>query len=258
LPLEQLPFSDRPGHYLAFVGRITPEKGVADAIELARRTGLPLRMAAKVYDPHEVEHFRDVVQPAIDDGTVEFLGELGQNARDALYTGALATVMLGAWPEPFGLVAIESMATGTPIIARRAGGLMETVDHGVTGFLVDDLTEAQLAVRNVPRLRRHAVRQRVIERFLPARMAAEYETAYRKLLASRAAVRAGSTVDPPTPLDPAVLTATPALSRPRARGRARSSGMLTALPVGEPVPEGDGADLSDGSISSVSGSASAR
>jgi glycosyltransferase involved in cell wall biosynthesis len=170
---------------LAFVGRVTPEKGIPDAIELARRTRLPLRMAAKVYDPHEVEHFDEVVRPAIDEGIVEFLGELGPTERDALYTGAIATLMLGAWPEPFGLVAIESMATGTPIIGRRAGGLTETVEHGLTGFLVDDLTEAELAVKNVHQLSRLAVRERVIERFRPSRMADGYERVYRRLLEGR-------------------------------------------------------------------------
>lgn len=182
LPLRRLPFNDQVGDYLAFVGRVTPEKGIADAIELARRTRLPLRMAAKVYDPHEVEHFDEVVKPAIEEGIVEFLGELGPTERDALYAGAAATLMLGAWPEPFGLVAIESMATGTPVIGRRAGGLTETVDHGVTGYLVDDLTEAELAVKNLGRLSRTATRERVIEHFLPARMADEYERVYRRLV----------------------------------------------------------------------------
>lgn len=185
LPLERAPYSDQPGKYLAFVGRITPEKGIADAIELARRAGLPLRMAAKVYDPPEVEHFRDVVQPAIDEGVVEFLGELGQGARDALYAGALATLMLGPWPEPFGLVAIESMATGTPIIGRRAGALTETVEHGVTGYLIDDLTEGLLAVQAASRLPRRLVRERVLARFLPSRMAEAYVDAYRGLLGQR-------------------------------------------------------------------------
>ena len=135
LDLTSAPFQRTPGDYLAFVGRITPEKGVADAIELARSTGMRLRMAAKVYDPHEQVHFDEVVQPAIDEGIVEFLGELAPRERDPLLAGALATLMLGAWPEPFGLVAIELMATGTPVIARRAGALTETVDHGRNGFL---------------------------------------------------------------------------------------------------------------------------
>jgi hypothetical protein len=139
-------------------------------------------MAAKVYDPPEKEHFDEVVQPAIDEGIVTFLGELGPPERDALYAGAAATLMLGAWPEPFGLVAIESMATGTPIIGRRAGALTETVEHGLTGLLVDDLTEAELAVRHLRDLSREAVRARVIDRFRPGRMVDAYEAVYRRLV----------------------------------------------------------------------------
>jgi glycosyltransferase involved in cell wall biosynthesis len=182
LPLDRLPFLEGHGSYLAFVGRVTPEKGVAEAIELARRTNIPLRMAAKVYDLLEREYFAEVVQPAIDEGIVTFLGELGPPERDALYAGAMATVMLGAWPEPFGLVAIESMATGTPVIARRAGGPTETIEHHVTGFLVDDLTEAELAVRRVGELSRAGVRRHVIDRFLPGRMVDAYEAVYRRLV----------------------------------------------------------------------------
>ena len=184
LPLEAMPFSDKPGEYLAFVGRITPEKGIADVIELARRTKLPLKMAAKVYDDHEKVHFAEVVEPAIKEGVVEFLGELGQRDRDPLYAGALATLMLGAWPEPFGLVAIESLATGTPVIGRRAGALTETIEHGKDGFLVDDLTEAQLAVGRVAELDRTDIRRRALERFSPRRMADEYEAAYAAVIAA--------------------------------------------------------------------------
>jgi glycosyltransferase involved in cell wall biosynthesis len=189
LPLEQMPFSPTPGDYLAFVGRVTPEKGVAECIEVARSAGMPLRMAAKVYDQHEKEHFAEVVEPAIKDGSVEFLGELGQPERDALYAGAAATLMLGAWPEPFGLVAIESMATGTPVIARRAGALTETIDHGETGFLVDDATEAALAIRFARELDRANVRRRVVQRFSPSRMVDEYEVVYRELVASAGSKR---------------------------------------------------------------------
>jgi glycosyltransferase involved in cell wall biosynthesis len=194
LPLESMPFSDKAGDYLGFVGRITPEKGIADCIELARRTKLPLKMAAKVYDEHEKEHFAEVVQPAIDEGIVEFLGELGQLERDPLYAGALATVMLGAWPEPFGLVAIESLATGTPVIARRAGALTETIEHGVDGFLVDDLIEAELAVGRVGELDRTEIRRRALERFSPGRMADEYETAYERVIAAGSPDRRRATV----------------------------------------------------------------
>ncbi len=156
LRLESVPFGAQAGDYLAFVGRIAPEKGVVDAIELARRTGLRLRMAAKVYDADEQHYFAGVVEPAVEERIVEFLGELGPLERDPIVAGARATLMLGAWPEPFGLVAIESMATGTPVIGRRAGALTETIEHGVDGFLVDDLEEAVLAVE----MDRAAIRQR--------------------------------------------------------------------------------------------------
>jgi glycosyltransferase involved in cell wall biosynthesis len=176
------PFGATPGGYLAFIGRIAPEKGVADAITLARTTGLPLRIGAKVYHQRERDLFDQVVAPAIDEGLVEFLGELGPGQRDELYAGALATVMLGAWPEPFGLVAIESMATGTPVIARRAGALPEIIEHGRSGFLVDDLQEAVLAVERAGALDRRQVRHAALSRFSVDRMLDDYERVYRKLV----------------------------------------------------------------------------
>jgi glycosyltransferase involved in cell wall biosynthesis len=184
LPFEHVPWSAEPGDYLAFVGRIAPEKGIEDVIELARRVRIPLKMAAKVYDPPEQDLFEQVVQPALDDPEVdvEFLGEIGPRERDPLMSQARATVMLGAWPEPFGLVAIESLATGTPVIGRRAGGLTETIEHGIDGFLVDDLEEAELAVRRVADLDRSVIRQRALERFSPERMAQQYEEVYRRLI----------------------------------------------------------------------------
>ncbi len=184
LPLEGAPFSDRAGNYLAFVGRISPEKGVEAAIELARSVQLPLRMAAKVHEDDEKRLFAEVVAPAIEEGVVVFEGELATAERDELLAGALATVLLGAWPEPFGLVAIESMATGTPVIARRAGALPEIVDHGITGFLVDDVHEARFAVREVANVDRTLVRRTVLERFSAQRMVDEYESAYRRLAAA--------------------------------------------------------------------------
>jgi glycosyltransferase involved in cell wall biosynthesis len=186
LDLARSPFIGATGTYLAFVGRIAPEKGVADAIALAKRTQLPLRMAAKVYDPQERAMFDEIVAPAIDDGVVEFIGEVGPGQRDELFAGALATLMLGAWPEPFGLVAIESMATGTPVIARRAGALPEIIQHGRSGFLVDDLQEAVLAVDRARGLDRRQVRQLAVDRFSVARMVDDYERVYATLLASDA------------------------------------------------------------------------
>lgn len=183
LPLASMPFSEVPGDYLMLVGRITPEKGVAEAIELSRLTGLPLRIAAKVANPLEEEYFREVVEPALGDNGIEFVGEVGPAERDPLLAGALATLMLGAWPEPFGLVAIESLGTGTPVIARRAGALTETIEHGVDGFLVDDVAEAALAVEKVRDLDRAAIRERALERFSASRMVDEYEAIYRQLVA---------------------------------------------------------------------------
>jgi glycosyltransferase involved in cell wall biosynthesis len=185
LPLDHMPTSREVEDHLLFVGRIAPEKGVAEAIELARRVGLPLKMAAKVHDPSEEEHFELVVTPAVAAGGVEFLGELPPSARDPLYATARATLMLGAWPEPFGLVAIESLATGTPVIARRAGALPEIIEHGTDGYLVDDLSEAEQAFRMLDRLDRGLIRRRAIERFSAGRMADGYLAVYRSLLAKR-------------------------------------------------------------------------
>jgi glycosyltransferase involved in cell wall biosynthesis len=184
LPFEAAPFSERHGDYLAFVGRITPEKGIADVIELARRTKMPLKMAAKVYDDHEHEHYAEVVEPALadDEVDIEFLGEVDQHERDPLYAGARATIMLGAWPEPFGLVAIESLAVGTPVIAQRSGALPEIVVDGMDGFVVDGPAEAAAAADRVAELDRSAIRQRALNRFSAQRMVDEYETTYRRAL----------------------------------------------------------------------------
>ena len=200
LPLAGMPFRRTPGTYLALVGRITREKGVAEAIELARLAGLPLRIAAKVLDANESTYFDAVVRPALGQG-VEFLGEVGPAERDPLLAGALATLMLGAWPEPFGLVAIESLATGTPVIARRAGALPEIVEHGVDGFLVDDVKEAERAVRLVAGLDRALIRERAIRRFGADGMVEAYERVYRELVqAHRAGGLRPATRRPPTPV----------------------------------------------------------
>ncbi len=181
LPLASMPFGPEPGDYLALVGRVSPEKGIAEAIELATSTGHRLRIAAKAIEPAEIAMAEAVVRPAADRG-VEFLGELGAHDRDPLLAGAAATLMLGAWPEPFGLVAIESLATGTPVIARRAGALPEIIEHGVDGFLIDDLDEARLALRLVRELDRAAIRRRAISRFGVERMVADYDAVYRTVM----------------------------------------------------------------------------
>jgi glycosyltransferase involved in cell wall biosynthesis len=175
--------SEQPGAYLVAVGRLTWEKGIEEAIDVARSTGLPLKIAGKAHEDIEREMLERVVEPAVAEGVAEYLGELGPNDRDALLAGALATLMLGAWPEPFGLVAIESMVTGTPVIGRRAGGLTETIEHGATGFLVDDLLEARTAVERAATLDRVEIRNRALARFSPSKMVERYEAVYRDVSA---------------------------------------------------------------------------
>jgi glycosyltransferase involved in cell wall biosynthesis len=185
LDFAATPSSDRQGDYLLLVGRLTQEKGIAEAIELARRTRRRLVIAAKAHEPSERALFEEIVRPAMDEGVVDWRGEVDPSTRDRLMVGALATLMLGAWPEPFGLVAVESMATGTPVIARRAGAYTETIEHGVTGYLVDDLDEAVLAVNRAPRLDRARVRSITRERFGVDRMLDAYERVYRALIDER-------------------------------------------------------------------------
>jgi glycosyltransferase involved in cell wall biosynthesis len=124
LDLSAAPLGEGMGDYLVFVGRLAPDKGVDDAIEVAQRVGKRLVIAAKAAEEEETEVYDRHVAPAVDEGVATFVGELGGQARDRLFADALATLMMGDWPEPFGLVAIESLASGTPVIARRAGALL--------------------------------------------------------------------------------------------------------------------------------------
>ncbi len=183
LPLASMPPNAEPGDYLLFLGRTVPEKGIGEAVSVAQQAGMTLQVVAKVNTPEEVATFDQVVKPALKGGGVEFQGELGPEERDPLLAGALATLMLGAWPEPFGLVAIESLGTGTPVIARRAGALPEIIEHGVDGFLVDDVAEAALAVEKVRDLDRVQIRERAIARFSTERMTDDYEALFRRLVA---------------------------------------------------------------------------
>lgn len=182
LDFSATPFASTNDDYLVVVGRVSREKGVEEAIEVARMTGRRLVMAAKVHEAHEHELFRTTVEPAIAAGIVDWKGEVGSRERDDLLAGAAATLMLGAWPEPFGLVAIESMATGTPVIARRAGAYPEIIAHGRSGFLVDDIDEAVLAVSRVASLDRHSIASEARVRFSKERMTSRYEAAYRGLI----------------------------------------------------------------------------
>lgn len=179
LPLRRAKLGAGGGGYLAFVGRASAKKGVAEAIEVARHTGIPLKIAMKVHHPLEVMVFDQIVRPAEAEGIAEYCGELPGLQRDDLLGGAIATLMLGDWPEPFGLVAVESMATGTPVIARRAGALVETVRHGLSGYLVDSVPDAVSMVQAALGLDRGSVRRYAVAEFSPERMADGYEAVYR-------------------------------------------------------------------------------
>lgn len=185
LDLHRMPFGWTAGPYLLFVGRIAGEKGIVEAIQVAERSRHPLVIAAKVADATESVLFETEVRPALRPGRVEYLGELEAAVRDQLFVGAEATLMLGDWPEPFGLVAIESLATGTPVIGRRRGAIPEIVEHGVDGFLIDDVHGAVEAVRRVRSLDRRRIRSRAIRRFSTSRMVADYLGVYRRVLEPR-------------------------------------------------------------------------
>jgi glycosyltransferase involved in cell wall biosynthesis len=174
LDLARMPFKASGGDYLLFVGRIAHEKGIMEAIDVAHRTRRRLVIAAKILLATEWALFEREVRPALERGRVEYVGEVAAAVRDPLFAGAQATLMLGDWPEPFGLVAIESLATGTPVIALRRGALPEIVVDGLDGFLVDDLEAAERAVRSVASLDRARIRARALTRFSVSRMVDGY------------------------------------------------------------------------------------
>jgi glycosyltransferase involved in cell wall biosynthesis len=181
LPLELFPYAPRrQGGYLAFLGRICPEKRPDHAIEIARRSGVPLKIAAKV-DRVDQAYFDEVIRPLLRDPLVEFVGEIGEQGKAAFLGGARALLFPIDWPEPFGLVMIEAMACGTPVIAYRRGSVPEVIEDGRTGFVVDDLAGAIAAVASLEGLDRGAIRARFEERFTAGRMAKDYVATYGSL-----------------------------------------------------------------------------
>jgi glycosyltransferase involved in cell wall biosynthesis len=185
LTLASAPFERRRSETLCFVGRVALEKGIVEAIEIARMAGRPLRIAAKIA-PTGVEHefYENEFLPALKaaGSSVEFLGELTGPERDELFAESYAALMPGSWPEPFGLAAIEALGCGTPVLARRVGGLTEIIRDGIDGFFGDDVTELAYRVPDVESLDRRAIRESVLERFSAARMADGYEALYRRIL----------------------------------------------------------------------------
>jgi glycosyltransferase involved in cell wall biosynthesis len=182
LPRDLHSLRERPGDYLAFLGRMSPEKRVDRAIEIARRSGMKLKIAAKIY-PEERAYYRETLEPLLHESRrwVEFVGEVGGPEKDEFLGNARALLFPIDWPEPFGLVMIEAMACGTPVVGWRNGSVPEVITEGVSGFIVDDIDGAVQAVERVSDLSRRACREAFAERFDASRMAEEYLRVYRRL-----------------------------------------------------------------------------
>jgi glycosyltransferase involved in cell wall biosynthesis len=182
LPRDSFTYHPDPGGYLVYLGRMSPEKRVDRAIEIAMRAGQRLVIAAKIY-PEERAYFDATLAPLIEaaGSLVEFVGEIGDRQRNELLGNAAAFLFPIEWPEPFGLVMIEAMACGTPVIAWRRGSVPEVIDDGVTGIIVESVEQAVEAVGRIHRLSREACRRTFERRFDARRMAADYVEIYRGL-----------------------------------------------------------------------------
>lgn len=195
--IERLPYSPRGGEYLAYLGRISPEKGLDSAIRIAQRVGLPLKVGARMplldtSNPvirADWEYYENVVKPLLAHGQVEMMGEVGDAEKPALLGNARALIFPIDWPEPFGLVMAEALACGTPVIARRRGSVPEVITHGLTGLIGETDDELVEFVRNVHTIDRATCRQVALERFSPAAMADGYEAVYAAALSARAGAR---------------------------------------------------------------------
>lgn len=203
LPRDLYRFEPNVGSYLLFLGRISPEKCPDAAIRIACRAGVPLRIAAKV-DRADREYYETVVRPLLDHPLVEFLGEVDDHRKGDLLAGALALLFPIDWPEPFGLVMIEALACGTPVIARRRGSVPEVLRHGVTGFICETEDEMVEAVARAATIQRARCRKEFERRFTVEVMAQRYLESYRALagfrrLAPRTAVGRASVSIPRAP-----------------------------------------------------------
>jgi glycosyltransferase involved in cell wall biosynthesis len=184
LPANLYRLGNGNGRYLAFLGRISPEKRPDRAIAIAKRTGLRLRIAAKIDRVDQVYHEANI-EPLLDDPAIQFIGEIGDAEKSAFLGNATALLFPIDWPEPFGLVLIEAMATGTPVIAFGCGSVPELIEDGVTGFIVDDIDSAVAAVPRATALDRRLIRRRFEERFTAERMARDYLKIYDRILAGK-------------------------------------------------------------------------
>jgi glycosyltransferase involved in cell wall biosynthesis len=203
VPASLYPFRERAAGYLLFIGRISPEKRVDSAVRVASRAGLPLRVAAKI-DAADRAYFQSEIRPLFDSNpTVVFLGEVDDQAKAELMGGALALVFPIDWPEPFGLVMIEALACGTPVIARRRGSVPEIVRNGETGFICETETEMVDAVQRLSTIDRRRCREEFETRFTDRAMAERYVSVYQGLLAREGPARMA--IDEKTPLDQASI-----------------------------------------------------
>jgi glycosyltransferase involved in cell wall biosynthesis len=180
LPHDLFRFHPEPGGYLAFLGRASPEKRVDRAIEIAKRVGMPLKIAAKV-DRADRRYFKREVEPLLNDPLIEWVGEISDKDKDSFLGHAYALLFPIDWPEPFGLVMIESMACGTPVVAYECGSVSEVMEDGVTGFIVSDLEQAIDAVGRVREVSRAGCRDAFEKRFTASRMASDYVKVFMRL-----------------------------------------------------------------------------
>jgi glycosyltransferase involved in cell wall biosynthesis len=186
LPLDLLtPSHDARGGYLAFLGRISPEKGPERAIAIAKAMGLPLRIAAKI-DKADEDYFREVIAPLLEQPDVQFVGEIGERDKAKFLGDALALLFPIDWPEPFGLVMIEAMACGAPVLGFRSGSVSEIIDADITGHIVETVDQAVRVLPKTLRLDRAGVRRQFEKRFSVARMTEEYLAIYHDLLRAAA------------------------------------------------------------------------
>jgi glycosyltransferase involved in cell wall biosynthesis len=181
MPIDELTLDERGGDYFAFLGRISPEKRVDRAIEIASRLGRPLKIAAKI-DDIDASYFEHEIRHLLNGHDIEFVGEVAGAEKEALLGGARALLFPIDWAEPFGLVMIEAMATGTPVIAFRNGSVPEVLEDGVTGLIVESVDEAVAADARIPLLDRRRIRAEFEARFSARRMADDYLALYERLL----------------------------------------------------------------------------
>ena len=195
MPSDSYIFNEKPRGYLAFLGRMSPEKRPDRAIAIAKRLGMPLKMAAKV-DHADAEYFHRQIEPLLADPLIEFIGEIGDAQKSEFLGGAEALLFPIDWPEPFGLVMIEAMACGTPVVAWRCGSTPEVIEPGLTGFLVETDAEADAAVLKARQLDRRNVRRRFELRSSAAAMARRYVDLFEQMVPAAGEPVAANTLDP--------------------------------------------------------------